>query len=142
MKYLNHLSKALLITLIIFLISCGKETSNNRALMDTQDTIYLAESQVSETINDLEIYNAMMNTSPSQTFFYLSQFYSFTYNFDMPGALERHLVDGWKRPIRFSFDKNKKEIVIWSTGADGIDQTGSGDDISARINITIVSQEK
>lgn len=54
-----------------------------------------------------------------------------------PAEQERLLsppVDAWERPLRFATGKGI-HLVIYSTGLNGIDEAGSGDDIVRRIVI-------
>ncbi len=39
-------------------------------------------------------------------------------------------LDGWGRPLRYRVDDRSASYALWSVGPDGIDQAGSGDDVS------------
>lgn len=38
--------------------------------------------------------------------------------------------DGWNRELRYELDTASAKVRLWSLGADGVDQAGSGDDIT------------
>jgi hypothetical protein len=99
----------------------------------TKTLLRAAEVRVGDALDLPDLREALKKLSPDQSFRFLSEFYGFSISFGMPGYPEYELLDGWHRPLRFSFDGNK--AVVWSIGADAVNQFGSGDDIKSTIEL-------
>jgi hypothetical protein len=74
---------------------------------------------------------ALNKLTPDQSFRFLSDFYEFAEPFGLSESADWESKDGWKRPLRFSFDGNV--VLVWSVGPDGVDQFGEGDDVAVEM---------
>lgn len=126
----SHLSRSALLASVFSFASCHRQTTRNK-IFETQKTLLLAELSVAGSLEAPHLAEELRRSGDKPTLTTLKEFHQFAGNFSSPVPNDRDMVDGWGRPLRFSY--NEDQAVVWSTGPDEIDEAGKGDDIKSEI---------